>query len=257
MSLLIIVIRFAQNTPVGDAAIRGVSGGEKKRVSIAEALATRMRVGAWDKCVHVFLEVSFLWIFWLFGANLVVTSSFLRHLLLYLNLLPCFLCSSLCSYLNLNFVPPLLRLFLPSSLVTPFSFTDLPLQLYQGPRRKHRPRVRARAPDCHRAFFSSIPFTLLFDARPQDIDRLTTLVSIYQAGETLYTLFDKVIVLYDGRMAYFGSADRARAYFEGMGCVFSLVFLLLVFSSVLLHPLLRRRNAYRPAPFTLLAARTN
>lgn len=42
-------LRHAQNTPVGDAAIRGVSGGEKKRVSVAEALAARSCVGAWDK----------------------------------------------------------------------------------------------------------------------------------------------------------------------------------------------------------------
>ena len=42
-------LRHALNTPVGDAAIRGVSGGEKKRVSIAEALATRGCIGAWDK----------------------------------------------------------------------------------------------------------------------------------------------------------------------------------------------------------------
>lgn len=36
-------------TPVGDAAIRGVSGGEKKRVSISEALAARGLITAWDK----------------------------------------------------------------------------------------------------------------------------------------------------------------------------------------------------------------
>lgn len=42
-------LRHAKKTPVGDAAIRGVSGGEKKRVSIAEALATRSCIGAWDK----------------------------------------------------------------------------------------------------------------------------------------------------------------------------------------------------------------
>ena len=41
----------ARRTPVGDAAIRGVSGGERKRISIAEALATRPRIGAWDKYV--------------------------------------------------------------------------------------------------------------------------------------------------------------------------------------------------------------
>jgi ATP-binding cassette subfamily G (WHITE) protein 2 (SNQ2) len=39
----------ARKTAVGDAAIRGVSGGERKRVSIAEALATKGRVTAWDK----------------------------------------------------------------------------------------------------------------------------------------------------------------------------------------------------------------
>ena len=38
-----------RKTPVGDAAIRGVSGGEKKRVSITEMLATRALIGAWDK----------------------------------------------------------------------------------------------------------------------------------------------------------------------------------------------------------------
>ena len=42
-------LRHTLTTPVGDNAIRGVSGGEKKRVSIAEALASRACVGAWDK----------------------------------------------------------------------------------------------------------------------------------------------------------------------------------------------------------------
>lgn len=44
-------LRHALNTPVGDNAIRGVSGGEKKRVSIAEALASRSCINAWDKYV--------------------------------------------------------------------------------------------------------------------------------------------------------------------------------------------------------------
>lgn len=39
----------ARNTVVGSAAIRGVSGGEKKRVSIAEALSCRSMIAAWDK----------------------------------------------------------------------------------------------------------------------------------------------------------------------------------------------------------------
>lgn len=42
-------LRHTKNTPVGNAAIRGVSGGEKKRVSIAESLATRARISCWDK----------------------------------------------------------------------------------------------------------------------------------------------------------------------------------------------------------------
>lgn len=52
-------LKHAKKTPVGDALIRGISGGEKKRVSIAEALATRGCIGAWDKSVvpitHIFL----------------------------------------------------------------------------------------------------------------------------------------------------------------------------------------------------------
>jgi len=50
-----------------------------------------------------------------------------------------------------------------------------------------------------------------------DIARLTTIVSIYQAGEQLYDLFDKVCVIAEGRMAYFGPAKAARQYFIDMG----------------------------------------
>jgi ATP-binding cassette subfamily G (WHITE) protein 2 (SNQ2) len=48
----ILGLTHAKNTPVGDAALRGVSGGEKKRVSIAEVLATRSCIAAWDKFVY-------------------------------------------------------------------------------------------------------------------------------------------------------------------------------------------------------------
>ena len=41
-------LRHAKRTKVGNATVRGISGGERKRVSIAEALATRARLGAWD-----------------------------------------------------------------------------------------------------------------------------------------------------------------------------------------------------------------
>ena len=43
-----LTLRHAQSTPVGDENLRGVSGGEKKRVSISEALAARSLLGCWD-----------------------------------------------------------------------------------------------------------------------------------------------------------------------------------------------------------------
>ena len=46
---------------------------------------------------------------------------------------------------------------------------------------------------------------------------MTTIMSIYQAGEPLYALFDKVCVIYEGRMAYYGPAKLARQYFIDMG----------------------------------------
>lgn len=42
-------LRHAVDTRVGGAALRGVSGGERKRVSIAESMASRAMIGAWDK----------------------------------------------------------------------------------------------------------------------------------------------------------------------------------------------------------------
>jgi len=50
-----------------------------------------------------------------------------------------------------------------------------------------------------------------------DIYKLPTLVSLYQASESIYSLFDKVLVIDQGRQVYFGPANEARAYFEGLG----------------------------------------
>ncbi|KAK9385119.1 ABC-2 type transporter-domain-containing protein [Lipomyces mesembrius] len=47
----------------------------------------------------------------------------------------------------------------------------------------------------------------------------TAIVAIYQAGENIYNLFDKVTVIYAGRQVYFGPATKAKAYFERMGYV--------------------------------------
>lgn len=121
-SLNDVPLRHAKNTPVGDANIRGVSGGEKKRVSIAEALATRCLLGCWDNSTR--------------GLDASTALEFGRAL-----------------------------------------------------------RIAT------------------------DLAGLTTIVSIYQAGEALYELFDKVCVIGEGKMYYFGRADAAREYFEGLGYV--------------------------------------
>ncbi|KAI9375567.1 ABC-2 type transporter-domain-containing protein [Aspergillus egyptiacus] len=50
-----------------------------------------------------------------------------------------------------------------------------------------------------------------------DVFGLTSCVAIYQAPQAAYDLFDKVIVLYEGRQIYFGPANEGRDYFQRMG----------------------------------------
>ncbi|KUL89663.1 hypothetical protein ZTR_00514 [Talaromyces verruculosus] len=45
----------------------------------------------------------------------------------------------------------------------------------------------------------------------------TAIVAIYQAGQAIYDIFDKAIVLYEGRQIYFGRADDAKRFFIDMG----------------------------------------
>ncbi|KAK7427794.1 Multidrug resistance protein [Neonectria magnoliae] len=45
----------------------------------------------------------------------------------------------------------------------------------------------------------------------------TCAVSIYQAPQSAYDLFDKALVLYEGRQIFFGPADKARDYFINLG----------------------------------------
>ncbi|KAF9445670.1 pleiotropic drug resistance ABC transporter [Macrolepiota fuliginosa MF-IS2] len=113
-------LKHRANTLVGNAAIRGVSGGEKKRVSISETLAMRSRITSWDNSTR--------------GLDASTALEYARAL-----------------------------------------------------------RIAT------------------------DLIRVSTIVSIYQAGESLFELFDKVCVIYEGRMAYFGPASAARQYFIDMG----------------------------------------
>lgn len=45
----------------------------------------------------------------------------------------------------------------------------------------------------------------------------TSVVSIYQAPQHAYDLFDKATVIYEGRQIYFGPASKAREYFINLG----------------------------------------
>ncbi|KDR66421.1 hypothetical protein GALMADRAFT_80772 [Galerina marginata CBS 339.88] len=115
-------LEHVKDTAVGDASVRGVSGGEKKRVSISETLATRSLITSWDNSTR--------------GLDSSTALEFVRAL-----------------------------------------------------------RIAT------------------------DLVRDSTIVSIYQAGESLFQIFDKVCVIYEGRMVYFGPATLARQYFIDMGYV--------------------------------------
>ena len=46
---------------------------------------------------------------------------------------------------------------------------------------------------------------------------MTHAVAMYQASESIFDLFDKVMVLYEGKEVYFGPRDAAKPYFQRMG----------------------------------------
>ena len=50
-----------------------------------------------------------------------------------------------------------------------------------------------------------------------DIMNQTTFVSLYQAGEGIYEQFDKIMVINDSRIVYYGPANEARSYMIGLG----------------------------------------
>ncbi|KAK9693946.1 ATP-binding cassette transporter snq2 [Basidiobolus ranarum] len=45
----------------------------------------------------------------------------------------------------------------------------------------------------------------------------TTIATLYQASDSIYNLYDKVMLLYLGRCIFFGPKDRAKDYFMEMG----------------------------------------
>src|SRR5690554_5335955 len=109
-------------TVVGNAFIRGISGGERKRLSIAEQMATRSSINMWDGSTR--------------GLDASSALDYVKSLRVMTNLMS-----------------------------------------------------------------------------------KATMVSIYQASENIYDLFDKVLLLYEGRCIYFGPANAARQYFIDLGFV--------------------------------------
>lgn len=128
-----------EHTLVGDEFVRGVSGGERKRVSIAEMMATRARVQCWDNSTR--------------GLDASTALDFAKSLRIMTDVLGQSTFVTLCVFL---------------------------------------------------IFVTRSPPHLLCSFR-------------YQAGEGIYDLFDKVLVIDKGRQVYFGSPKEARAYFEDLG----------------------------------------
>ncbi|KAF3925429.1 hypothetical protein ABW21_db0200403 [Orbilia brochopaga] len=116
----ILWIEHTMNTKVGNSLIHGVSGGEKKRVSIGEAIVTKASVQAWDN-----------------SSRGLDASSALEYV---------------------------------TSIRTLTNMTGM-----------------------------------------------STAVALYQAGQSLYDLFDKVLLIDDGKCCYFGSAENAKQYFLDLG----------------------------------------
>ncbi|KAF2710440.1 ABC transporter-like protein [Pleomassaria siparia CBS 279.74] len=113
-------IAHTKMTPVGDEFIRGVSGGERKRVSIAETLASKSTVMCWDNSTR--------------GLDASTALDYTRSL-----------------------------------------------------------RIMT------------------------DISQRTTFVTLYQAGEGIYELMDKVLVIDQGRCIFQGRANEAKQYFVDLG----------------------------------------
>ncbi|ERF76616.1 hypothetical protein EPUS_04436 [Endocarpon pusillum Z07020] len=115
-------IEHTLGTKVGDEFVRGVSGGEKKRVSIAEAMITKASVQAWDNSTR--------------GLDASTALEYVQ---------------SIRSLTNMAHV--------------------------------------------------------------------STAVALYQAGESLFQLFDKVLLIDQGRCLYFGPTETAKSYFQDLGFV--------------------------------------
>ncbi|KAM0456707.1 hypothetical protein ACHAPV_004973 [Trichoderma viride] len=54
-----------------------------------------------------------------------------------------------------------------------------------------------------------------------DVQGLSTIVTLYQAGNGIYNLFDKVLVLDEGKQVYYGPAADAKPFMEDLGFMYT------------------------------------
>ncbi|KAJ5907467.1 hypothetical protein N7495_000149 [Penicillium taxi] len=54
-----------------------------------------------------------------------------------------------------------------------------------------------------------------------DVLGLSTIVTLYQAGNAIFDLFDKVLVLDEGKQIYYGPAQEAKPFMEKLGFVYT------------------------------------
>lgn len=52
-----------------------------------------------------------------------------------------------------------------------------------------------------------------------DVLSLTSIVTLYQAGNGIFDLFDKVLVLEEGKQIFYGPTSQAQTFMEGLGFV--------------------------------------
>ena len=50
-----------------------------------------------------------------------------------------------------------------------------------------------------------------------DIFGLSSILTLYQAGNGIYNLFDKVLVIDEGKEIYYGPMKEARPFMENLG----------------------------------------
>lgn len=136
--LTVFGLSHTKNTIVGNDYVRGVSGGERKRVSIAETALSEAAISAWDNSTR----------------GLDAESA-------------------------LHFVSRLRTL-------------------------SDRKRWKSIS------FDDPIADNII-------VTQSSNAAAIYQSSQAIFDLFDKIIVLYEGREIFFGRASSAPAYFERMG----------------------------------------